>query len=108
MSVLLGVDPWKLPFLGQAVRQLALPMLEKQINRGNTERGARVTRILPWQVARQHGAFRKVSGHVLHGVDCDVNVTVQESCVNLLGEEALAPDVGERLVQDLIPCTSAA
>ena len=38
----------------------------------------------------------------LHGVDSNVNAPVKESIIDLLGEEALAANVGERLVQDLV------
>lgn len=38
----------------------------------------------------------------LHGVHGDVDAAVQQRVVNLLGEQALAANVGQRLVQDLV------
>mmetsp|Transcript_84 Transcript_84/g.278 ORF Transcript_84/g.278 Transcript_84/m.278 type:complete len:419 (+) Transcript_84:28-1284(+) len=58
--------------------------------------------VLPGQVAGQHRAGGKVGWHVLHGVHRDVDPTVQQGLVHLLGEEALAANVRERLRQDLV------
>jgi len=38
----------------------------------------------------------------LHGVHGNVDAAVQQGIVNLLGEQALATNVGQRLVQDLV------
>lgn len=38
----------------------------------------------------------------LHRVHCNVNLVAQQRIVNLLGEQALASNVCERLVQNLV------
>jgi hypothetical protein len=37
-------------------------------------------------------------------VDCNVHLATQQSIVNLLGEQALATDISQGNVQDLIAC----
>lgn len=48
-----------------------------------------------------HASWR-VKDRYLHGVDCDINTAVEQSLVDLLGEKALAADVCEGLVENLI------
>ena len=62
----------------------------------------RVAHVLPRQVARQHRPLRQVGRDVLHRVDRDVDAAVEQRVVDLLGEEALAADVGEGLAEDLV------
>eukprot|EP00882_Tetradesmus_deserticola_P021095 GHRQ01022825.1.p1 GENE.GHRQ01022825.1~~GHRQ01022825.1.p1 ORF type:complete len:128 (+),score=12.41 GHRQ01022825.1:261-644(+) len=40
----------------------------------------------------------------LHGVHCNVDAAIQQRLVNLLCEQALATNVGQRLVQHLVAC----
>lgn len=45
---------------------------------------------------------RSIKQTRLHGVHCNVHFVAEQSVVNLLGEQALAPNVCQRLVQDLV------
>jgi hypothetical protein len=38
----------------------------------------------------------------LHGVHCNVDAAIQQRLIDLLGEQALAANVGQRLVQHLV------
>lgn len=38
----------------------------------------------------------------LHGVHCNVNASIKQGLVNLLGEQALATNVSQGLAQDLV------
>ena len=40
----------------------------------------------------------------LHGVHCDVYTAIQKRLIDLPGEEALAADVGEGRIENLIAC----
>ena len=48
-----------------------------------------------------HPDFWRSATH-LHGVHGNVDAAVQQGVINLLGEQALAANVGQRLVQDLV------
>ena len=61
-----------------------------------------VADILAREHAGEDGALGKVGGHVLHGVNTDVDAAVEERLVELAGEETLAADVGEGLVENLV------
>lgn len=38
----------------------------------------------------------------LHGVHCNVDAAIQQSLIDLLGEQALATNVGKGLAEDLV------
>lgn len=61
-----------------------------------------VAHVLAGEVARQDRALRQVGGHVLHGVDGDVDAAVEQRVVDLLREKPLATDVGQGLAEDLV------
>ena len=42
------------------------------------------------------------TGAHLHRVHCNVDAALQQSIIDLLGEQSLAADVCQRLVQDLV------
>lgn len=50
---------------------------------------------------RAHASLRWNYPH-LHGVHGNVDAAVQQSIVDLLGEQTLATNVSQRLVQDLV------
>ena len=52
--------------------------------------------------SRRYERSKRQNCGYLHGVDSNVDAAIKESIVNLLGEQALASDVGQRLVQDLV------
>ncbi len=61
-----------------------------------------VARVLAPQHGDQYDAVGQPRGQVLHGMHRHVDAPVQHGVVDLLGEQPLAADVGERTVEDLI------
>src|SRR5690606_38853386 len=59
-----------------------------------------------WVLALQHGddleALRDLCGDVLHGVHRDVRPPFEHGALELLDEQALAADLGQRRVEDLV------
>mmetsp|Transcript_4628 Transcript_4628/g.8659 ORF Transcript_4628/g.8659 Transcript_4628/m.8659 type:complete len:290 (+) Transcript_4628:281-1150(+) len=62
----------------------------------------RVAYILAGQVAGEHSALRKVGRHVFHRMHGNVNATVQQRIIYLLGEETLPSNVSQRLVENFV------
>jgi hypothetical protein len=60
----------------------------------------RVPRILPRQGAGKHDAGRQLRLQVLQAVDGEVDSAIDQRLVDLLGEEALAADLGQGPVLD--------
>jgi hypothetical protein len=47
-------------------------------------------------------AFRYIPRHVLHAVNSDIYATVQKRFFDFLNKQSLAPDLGQRHIQNLI------
>lgn len=61
-----------------------------------------VARVFPAGDAREDETLRKGARHVLDGVHGEVGPPVEQRLLDLLHEESLAPDVGERSVGDAV------
>jgi len=58
--------------------------------------------VLAGEVAWENSSVRKPSGDILHGVHANIDLVSEKSSVKLLGEEAFASELHERLIKDHI------
>ena len=68
------------------------------------QRDEAVAHILTRQVAIQHQPLGLIHRHVLHRMHGDVDLSGGQRHLDLLGEEALAPHLAQRLVLDPVAC----
>jgi hypothetical protein len=61
-----------------------------------------VAHVLPLGEGDDLQPLRDRGGHVLGGVHGHVDAPVEQGCLQLLGEEPLVADLGERRVEDLV------
>jgi N6-L-threonylcarbamoyladenine synthase len=69
-------------------------------NRGRTDQ--RIARIFAFQRGADHRAFGEPGFHVLGRVHRDIHLPVEQSPVDLLGEQALAPGISQRAIGNRI------
>ena len=61
-----------------------------------------ITGIFPLTDHRQRKTFRQLHGHILHGMHGDIRAPVHDCLFQLLHEQALATNLGQRGVENLV------
>ena len=70
--------------------------------RGYTGRHEAIAHIFARQIAVQQQTRRLNRGHIFHRMHGDIDAAVQQRLFNLAGEQTLAADLFQRLVQNLV------
>src|SRR5258706_2106028 len=90
-----GIRDWSVT----GVQTCALPIFQARAQVGHEA----IPRILSRGNGRQAESLRHTHRNVLRGVHGEIGAPVLERGLELLDEKALAPDLGERPIDDLVP-----